>query len=57
MLRPPGMYPNAYGKAPSPMDCVKPPGPAPMPPDSKNPGEVCFVLFYLRRIFVENAKI
>ena len=31
MHRPPGMYPNAFGKAPSPMECVNiPVMPAPV---------------------------
>ena len=46
MHRPPGMYPNAFGKAPPPMECINGPiMPTPVVVEANqmahHPGEVC----------------
>ena len=52
MLRPPGLYPNAYGKAPPAMECVN--GPV-IPTTAKVENEVYRVFciyYYLMHVFI-----
>ena len=61
MLRPPGLYPNAYGKAPPAMECVN--GPV-IPTTAKVESEVWLIslktfwkvsVFYIFSVKLENS--
>ena len=55
MHRPPGMYPNAYGKAPPPMECIgvplqlRPPAIMHLPPGHPA-AEVGIHIFFIRSL-------